>query len=126
VNFPAPAAVLRHSGPALLLERVEHFDGDTLACVARGSGPWHWPAMLEAAAQGAGLLAGLQAGGPSNRTVIAEYRGIVIHAHEHPGPVRVRARLDRRLLHFWRVRIEAEAMDGQVLLAGLVTLAPGA
>ena len=125
MNLPAPAAVLRHDGPALLLDRVEHFHGDALACVARGVGPWRWPAMLEAAAQGAGLLAGLQTDGLSNRAVIAEYRGIVIHAHEHTGAVRVHARLDRRLLHFWRVRIEVEAMEGSVLLAGFVTLAPG-
>ena len=125
MRVPSPAAVLRHSGPALLLHRVERFDGDTLACVARGVGPWAWPAMLEAAAQAAGLLAGLQPDGLSNRAVIAEYRGIVIHAHEHAGGVRIHARLDRRLLHFWRVRIEAEAMDGRGLLAGFVTLAPG-
>ena len=125
MNLPAPAAVLRHRGPALLLDRIERFDGDALACVARGVGPWRWPAMLEAAAQGAGLLAGLQADGLSNRAVIAEYRGVLIHAPEHAGAIRLHARLDRRLLHFWRVRIEVEDMDGRVLLAGFVTLAPG-
>ena len=125
MKAPAPASVLRHTGPALLLDRVERFDGDTLVCTARGDGRWRWPAMLEATAQAAGLLAGLQPDGLSNRAVIAEYRDVAIHVHEHVGSVSVHARLDRRVLHFWRMRIEADDMDGRVLLAGFVTLAPG-
>ena len=124
MTLPAPATVLRHVGPALLLDRIERLDGDALVCAARGAGPWRWPALLEAAAQAAGLLAGLRPDGLSNRAVIAEYRDVLIHAAEHVGPVRVRARLDRRLLRFWRVRVAADAADGRALLAGLVTLAP--
>ncbi len=120
----APAEVLRHRGPALLLGAVERVDGAAIACLSNSAGPWEWPKMLEGAAQAAGLLAGLQPGGPSNRAVIAEYRGVVIHAGAHTGPLRFVARIERRLLHFWRCQIEAQAADGRILLAGGVTVAP--
>ncbi|HJQ73464.1 MAG TPA: hypothetical protein VJ814_01165, partial [Gaiellaceae bacterium] len=117
----------RHRGPALLLDAVLELDAEHLACRSRGRGPWPWPRVLEAAAQAAGLLAGLRSDGISNRAVIAEYRDVVIHRGEHAGPVRVVARLDRRLLRFRRCRVEAYgAPGGELLLEGLVTLAPGA
>jgi hypothetical protein len=125
VSVPAPHAVLRHRGPALLVSAVEDFRGDLLCCASRGSGLWRWPQMLEGAAQSAGLLAGLQPGGVPTTALIAEYRDVVIHAAAHAGPIRFIARLERRLLHFWRCRFEARAADGAVLLEGSVTLAPG-
>jgi len=120
-----PAELLRHRGPALLLAAIETFDGETIACTSRREGPWPWPLVLEGAAQTAGLLAGL-AGGLSNRAVIAEYRGVVVHVERHDGPISFRARIERRLLHFWRCRIEGRAADGALLLEGRVSLAPGA
>jgi hypothetical protein len=119
-----PAELLRHRGPALLVGAIEAFAGDTIACASRGDGPWRWPLVLEGAAQAAGLLAGLR-GGVSQRAVIAEYRGVVVHAERHEGPVRFVARVERRLLHFWRCRIEARDAAGGLLLEGLVTVAPG-
>jgi predicted hotdog family 3-hydroxylacyl-ACP dehydratase len=118
-----PAELLRHRGPALLVGTIEAFDGDTIACASSGDGPWRWPLVLEGAAQAAGLLAGLH-GGLSNRAVIAEYRGVVVHAERHDGPISFRARIERRLLHFWRCRIEARAAGGALLLEGRVSLAP--
>jgi hypothetical protein len=82
--------------------------------------------MLEGAAQAAGLLAGLQPGGPSNRAVIAEYRRVRVLAPTHVGPLRFVARVDRRILDCWRCHIEARAGDGTVLMDGLVTVAPAA
>ena len=55
---------------------------------------------------------------------IAGLRDILVHAPRHDGRVRFHARLDRRVLHFWRCRVEAHAADGGLLLEGLVTLAP--
>lgn len=125
MKLPVPAEVLRHRPPALLVEAIERFDGDRLACRAVARSTWRWPEMLEGAAQSAGLLAGLQKGGPSNRAVIAEYTGVVVHAVEHPGPLRFTAHLERRILGCWRCRIEVlDAQDG-LLLAGKVTLAAG-
>ena len=118
-----PAALLRHRGPALVLATIESFDGKTIVCAGREGGPWRWPLLLEGAAQTAGLLAGL-AGGLSNRAVIAEYRGIIVHAERADGPVRFAARLERRLLHFWRCRIAARGPGDIPLLDGRVTLAP--
>lgn len=119
-----PARCMRHRPPALLLATVEQPDPERL--VARGvdDGPWRWARVLEGCAQAAGLLAGLQPGGPDDTAVIAEYRDVVLHARAHAGPVRFDARLDRRLLRFWRCRVEARADDGTLLLAGLVTVAP--
>ena len=125
MSAPAPHALLRHRGPALLVSAVEDFRGDSLSCASRGSGPWRWPQMLEGAAQSAGLLAGLQPGGVPNTALIAEYRDVVVHAAAHAGPIRFVARLERRLLHFWRCSVEARAAGGAVLLEGSVTLAPG-
>jgi SAM-dependent methyltransferase len=119
-----PGEVLRHRGPALLVGGIERFDGETLCCTSSSRGPWSWPHMLEGAAQCAGLLAGLQPRGLSQRALIAEYRGILVHAAEHAGAIRFVARIERRVLHFWRCRIEARAADGLVLLEGSVTLAP--
>ena len=120
-----PEELLRHRGPALLLATIEVVDADTIACTSRGDGPWQWPLVLEGAAQAAGLLAGL-AGGLSNRAVIAEYRGVVVHAEPSGGSVRFLARIERRLLHFWRCRIEARDGGGALLLEGRVSLAPRA
>lgn len=119
----SPRDLLPHREPALLLGAVERFDGDLLRCGSERAGTWHWADILEGAAQCAGLLAGLQPGGP-RRSVIAEYRDVVLHAAEHVGPVRFQARLDRRLLHFWRCRVEARDADERLLLEGAVTVAP--
>jgi predicted hotdog family 3-hydroxylacyl-ACP dehydratase len=120
-----PAELLRHRTPALLLATIESFDGETIVCTSREIGPWRWPLVLEGAAQTAGLLAGL-AGGLSNRAVIAEYRGVVVHAERADGPIHFAARLERRLLHFWRCRIAARGAGGIRLLDGHVTVAPPA
>jgi hypothetical protein len=120
-----PAEVLRHREPALLVEAIEAFDGDRLTCRAVARELWRWPEMLEGAAQTAGLLAGLQKDGLSNRAVIAEYTGVVVHAPAHRGPLRFRARLERRILRCWRCRIEVHDRTDALLLAGSVTLAPG-
>jgi hypothetical protein len=125
VTASLAGTLLRHREPALLLDTVEVVGRDRLACTGRGTGPWAWPAMLEGAAQSAGLLAGLQPGGPGTGAVIAEYRDVVVHAAEHAGPLRFVARLDRRLLAFWRCRVEARSAEGSVLLEGLVTVAAG-
>ena len=85
---------------------------------------WPWPRLLEGTAQTAGLLAGLQPGGPGSRAVIAEYRDVSMHGGQHRGAVRFAAQLERRLAHFWRCRCEARAPDGRLLLAARVTLAP--
>jgi hypothetical protein len=124
--LPPPARLLRHRGPALLLGAVEAFDGQTLACSSSDAGAWAWPRLLEGAAQAAGLLAGVQPGGPGKTAVIAQYRDVVIHAARHAGLVRFHAALDRRLLHFWRCRVEARDEEARLLLEGLVTIAPPA
>lgn len=122
---PSPASLLRHRAPALLVGEILSFSGDTLRCASHGAGPWRWSQILEGAAQSAGLLAGLQPGGLPRSAVVAEYRDVVVHAARHTGPIRFVARLERRLLHFWRCRCEAEALSGRVLLTGTVTLARG-
>ncbi len=81
--------------------------------------------MLEAAAQTAGLLAGLQPEGPP-AGVVAELRDVVVHEPaQAAGTLSIEATLDRRILHFWRCRVVVRADDGRVLLEGRVTLAPG-
>lgn len=125
MTLPAPADVLRHRPPALLLAAIEAFDGTTLRSRSVDDGAWPWPRILEGAAQSAGLVVGLATGGLSNRAVIAEYRDVVPSHHEGPGPIRFAARIERRLLHFWRCRVEARAADGAVVLRCAVTLAPG-
>jgi hypothetical protein len=125
MTLPAPADVLRHRGPALVVAAIEGFDGTTLRCRSAAEGPWRWPRVLEGAAQTAGLLVGLAAGGVSNRAVIAEYRDVAVGPRERPGPMHFAARVERRLLHFWRCRVEARAADGEVVLRCAVTLAPG-
>jgi predicted hotdog family 3-hydroxylacyl-ACP dehydratase len=124
VSWPRPARLLRHRPPALLLERIAEFGGDRLRCTSRGAGPWRWAELLEGAAQSAGLLAGLQPGGPANTAVIAEYRSVGVHAATHTGAVAFVACLERRILDFWRCRVEARAADGTLLLDGRVTIAP--
>lgn len=124
MTLPSPATLLRHRAPALLLGAVEEAAGDRLACASLGAGPWAWPALLEGAAQAAGLLAGLQGGGLDATAVIAEYRDVVLHARAHAGPVRFVARLERRLLGWWRCRVAVEGAGGEVLLEGRVTVAP--
>ena len=120
------AALLRHRAPALLLGEITAFDGTTLECSARGPGPWRWAQLLEGAAQAAGLLAGLQAGGPDCRAVIAEVREAAITTTAHRGPLRFVATLDRRLLGFWRCRTEVRGEDGPPLLTAWIAVAPAA
>ena len=124
MSWPRPARLLRHRPPALLLDRIAEFGGDRLRCTSRGTGPWRWAELLEGAAQSAGLLAGLQPGGPANTAVIAEYRAVGVHVATHTGAVAFIARLERRILDFWRCRVEARAADGTLLLDGRVTIAP--
>jgi hypothetical protein len=120
---PAPAVLLRHRPPALLLGTIEVHDADRLVCRGIDQRRWPWARLLEGTAQAAGLVAGLQPGGPGNHVVIAEYRDVAVHLDLHRGPVRFEARLERRLAHFWRCRCEARTKDGRVLLASRVTLA---
>ncbi len=116
---------MRHRAPALLLGAVVEATASGLACDGIDDGPWRWARLLEGAAQAAGLLSGLQPGGPGPAAVIAEYRDVTLHAERHDGPVRLHAALDRRILGFWRCRVEARSADGRLLLSGLVTVAPG-
>lgn len=125
MKLPVPAEALRHRPPALLVDAIDSFAGDRLACRAVARSAWHWPELLEGAAQSAGLLVGLQQNGLSNRAVIAEYTGVIVYAAEHQGPVRFVAALERRILACWRCRIEVRDADDRLLLAGSVTLAPG-
>jgi len=124
MTCPAPAEILHHRGPALLVGDIEGWDGERLRCRASGAGPWSWPRMLEAAAQAAGLAAGLRPRGLPVRAVVAEYRDVVLHVARHPGPIRLAARVERRVLHFWRCRVEVRDAGGALLLEGTVTLAP--
>lgn len=120
---PAPGALLRHRPPALLLGTIELHEDGRLVCRGIDARRWPWPRLLEGAAQTAGLLAGMQRGGPGDRAVIAEYRDVALPIGVHRGTVRFDARLERRLAHFWRCRCEARAADGRLLLASRVTLA---
>jgi hypothetical protein len=126
VTTPPPARLLRHRPPALLLDAVEAHDGRRLVCRGIDARRWPWPRLLEGGAQTAGLLAGLQPGGPGSRAVIAEYRDVALHVESHRGQVRFEAQLERRLAQFWRCRCEARAADGRLLLAARITLAAGA
>ena len=123
MTFPSPAAVLRHRPPALLLETVSALDAGSIRCHCVDGDVWPWPRVLEAAAQAAGLLVGTRPAGIGNRAVVAEYRDVVIHVAEVPGPVDVTAWIDRRVLGYWRCRFAAHAAD-RLLLEGRVTLAP--
>jgi len=123
MSSPTPERLLRHRPPALLLDAVLSYGGTHITCSGRGDGPWTWPRMLEGAAQTAGLLAGLQPDGLTNTAVIAEYRDVVVHAHESAGPMRFTAEIDRRVMRFWRCRLAVHAGD-TLLLEGTVTLAP--
>ena len=123
MTWPAPATLLRHAPPALRLAEIVARDNDELRCLGPAT-DWTWPALLEGCAQTAGLLAGMQPGGPSNRALIAEYRDLVIHTDHYSGTPRFDARFDRRLLGFWRYAVRAHGDDDRVLLNGLVTLAP--
>lgn len=123
MTFPAPSTLLRHRGPALLVDRILSRDGETLACTGVDRA-WDWPALLEGCAQTAGLLAGMLPGGPTNTALIAEYRDVEVVAATHSGAVRFEARFERRIMGFWRHAIVARGSDGGVLLSGLVALAP--
>ena len=128
MNTPAdlrPEQLMRHRPPALLLGTVVESTAAGLVCDGIDDGPWRWARLLEGAAQAAGLFSGLQPGGPDAAAVIAEYRDVAIHASRHDGPVRFHAVLDRRILGFWRCRVDARGTDGGLLLSGLVSLAPG-
>src|SRR5262245_9802388 len=118
------ARLLRHRGSSLLLGTTEARESERLLCRGIDDGVWPWPRILEGAAQVAGLLAGLQPGGPPNTAAIAEFRDVVIHEPAHEGPVVLEARLERRLLHFWRCRVTARDTDGGPLLEAVVTIAP--
>jgi hypothetical protein len=124
MTFPDPASKLRHRPPAVLVRDVVAFSGDALVCTSQDAGPWRWPRLLEGGAQTAGLLAGAQPDGLSEHAVIADYRAVRVHAPTHQGAVRFTARLDRRVMRFWRCRIDARAADGTLLLEATVTLAP--
>jgi len=123
MTLPSPAAVLRHRPPALLLGSVTAIDATSIRCRGVERGGWPWPWVLEAAAQAAGLLVGTRPGGIGNRAVVAEYRDVVIHVAENPGPVEIAAWIDRRAFRYWRCRFVAHA-TGRLLLEGRVTLAP--
>jgi hypothetical protein len=120
-----PEQLMRHRPPALLLGTVVELTAGGLVCDGIDAGPWRWARLLEGAAQAAGLFSGLQPGGPDAGAVIAEYRGVTLHAAQHVGPVRFHAVPDRRILGFWRSRVEARSEDGQLLLSGLVAVAAG-
>lgn len=120
-----PEQLMRHRPPALLLGAVVEATGAGLACDGIDDGSWRWARLLEGAAQAAGLLSGLQPGGPGAAAVIAEYRDVTLHTALHSGGVRFHAVLDRRILGFWRCRVEARGADGELLLSGLVAVAPG-
>ena len=124
MSLPPPASLLRHRPPALLLGGVEAHASTRLVCHGIDGRDWPWARLLEGTAQAAGLLAGLQPGGPGHHAVIAEYRDVGVHVGLHRGPVRFDARLERRLAQFWRCRCEARSPSGRVLLAARVTLAP--
>src|SRR5262249_44132095 len=101
--LPAPATLLRPRPPALRLARLDRLDADAVA--ARGAaGPWAWSDLLEAAAQTAGLLAGVQGGGPGNRALVAAYHDVVADVSSYGGAIRVHAADARRVLHCWRAR----------------------
>ena len=120
-----PEQLMRHRPPALLLGTVVESTATGLACDGIDDGPWRWARLLEGAAQAAGLYSGLQPGGPGVAGVIGEYRDVTIHAGRHDGRVRFHAALDRRILGFWRCRVDARSADGRLLLSGLVAVAPG-
>ena len=58
--------------------------------------------------------------------MIAEYRDVTLHAVLYSGRARFHAALDRRLLGFWRCRLDVRSADGGLLLSGLVAVAAGA
>lgn len=120
-----PEQLMRHRPPALLLGKVVDASATGLLCDGIDGGPWSWARLLEGAAQAAGLLSGLQPGGPGPSAVIAEYRDVTVHAASHEGAVRFHAAPDRRILAFWRCRVDARSADGRLLLEGLVAVAPG-
>jgi len=124
MTFPEPATLLRHRPPAVLVREVIELTGDRLVATSNGTGPWTWPALLEGGAQAAGLLVGTQVDGLSNRAVIADYRQVGIGAATHAGAVRFTATIDRRVMQFWRCRIEVHDGAGALLLHATVTLAP--
>jgi hypothetical protein len=118
--------IMRHRPPALLLGTIVESTAAGIACDGVDDGAWRWARLLEGAAQAAGLFSGLQPGGPDAAAVIAEYRDVTIHTARHDGRVRFHAALDRRILDFWRCRVDARSADGRLLLSGLVAVAPEA
>jgi hypothetical protein len=124
-TLPPPATLLRHREPALMLATTDAFAGEHLDCTSIDRASWHWPEVLEAAAQTAGLLAGLQGDGLDATAVIAEYRDVHVHAARADGRLRLRAELGRRVLQFRLCRVEVRSADGALLLDGTVALAPG-
>jgi hypothetical protein len=124
MTFPDPATVLRHRPPAVLVRSVVDFSAERLTCSSSDDGAWPWPRLLEGSAQTAGLLAGAQADGLASDAVIADYRDVRVLVSGHTGSVLFRAVLERRVMQFWRCRVEAHAADGRVLLTARVTLAP--
>lgn len=124
MKLAPPATLLRHRPPALLLGAMEARDAGRLVCTGIDAARWPWSRLLEGTAQTAGLLAGLQPGGPGDRAVIAEYRDVAVHAASHRGAVRFEACVERRLAGFWRCRCEARDRDDRVLLTSRVTVAP--
>lgn len=121
--FTSPASRLRHRGPALLLARIESWDGRRVCC--RGARrPWSWTALLEAAAQASGIACGLAEGGWTRGGVVAEYRDVDVRCDAWEGEVTLTAEVERRVLAFRRCRATVVARDGRTLLRAQITLVP--
>jgi hypothetical protein len=111
---------MQHGPEARLVRAIGRLDAEGITCTGR-RGVWSWPQLLEGAAQAAGLLLGIAMDGP-RAPVVAEYRDVVVHTAAHRGAPRFVARLERRVLQFWRCAVEVRDVRGRVLLAGRVTL----
>ena len=123
MRLPAPTECLRHRPPALLIGRIESWDGRTVRC-AGTSTAWSWVQLLEGAAQAAGIGCGLGEDGWRDGAVVADYRDVEILANAYDGGVAFEATLARRILGFRRCRAVARARGGEPLLRAVVTLLP--
>jgi 3-hydroxymyristoyl/3-hydroxydecanoyl-(acyl carrier protein) dehydratase len=106
LKLPRPGELLRHRGPALLIEQVTDFSGDTLLCQAVSHEEWGWPAILEAAAQCAGLLTGMQQDGQPSERVVAAYEDLVVSRLSHRGALQLRASQLRSVLGMQKSLLE--------------------
>lgn len=123
MTFPHPRAWMRHRGPALVLDRIESWDGVVARCGAP-DGDWSWTRLLEGSAQTAGIACALDDAAWRGGAIVAEYRDVEVLVERHRGPVRFDARTERALLAYRRCRANATAHDGTPLLRALVTLLP--